>query len=87
MRRRILWGIVFALVVPLLTLSAQRFRRGSPGNDPNPNVDYNGQFTFAEAGKNKRAQSKALHEMLKPAVDTLRAMEGIPDKLKAMLPR
>jgi hypothetical protein len=46
MRRRILWGIVVALAVPLLTLSAQRFRRGSPGNDPNPNVDYNGQFTF-----------------------------------------
>ena len=46
MRRRILWMIAVALTVPLLTLSAQRFRRGSPGNDPNPNLDYNGQFTF-----------------------------------------
>jgi hypothetical protein len=46
MRRRILWIIALALTVPLLTLSAQRFRRGSPGNDPNPNVAYNGQFTF-----------------------------------------
>jgi hypothetical protein len=46
MRRRILWVIALALTVPLLTLSAQRFRRGSPGNDPSPNVAYNGQFTF-----------------------------------------
>jgi len=47
MRRRVLWVILLALMVPLLTLSAQRFRgRRSPGSDPNPNVTYNGQFTF-----------------------------------------
>jgi hypothetical protein len=46
MKRRILWLVALAIIVPLFTVSAQRFRRGSPGNDPNPNVTYDGRFTF-----------------------------------------
>lgn len=48
MRRRRTWVVLLLLAVPLLTLAAQRgrFRRNSPGNNPNPNVTYNGRFTF-----------------------------------------
>lgn len=47
MRRRGLWLLVLALMIPILAVSAQRFRgRRAPGSDPNPNVTYNGQFTF-----------------------------------------
>jgi hypothetical protein len=34
------------LSLPLLALPAQRFRRGSPGETPQPNVRYDGRFTF-----------------------------------------
>lgn len=47
MTRRWRWVLAATLVLPLLTLAAQRgFRRGSPGNNPNPNVAYDGRFTF-----------------------------------------
>ena len=39
MRRRGLWLLVLALMIPILAVSAQRFRgRRAPGSDPNPNV-------------------------------------------------
>ncbi|MCC6318528.1 MAG: DUF4159 domain-containing protein [Gemmatimonadaceae bacterium] len=44
-RRWLRIGIVLAVVLPL-TLAAQRRFRGSPGNNPNPNVTYDGRFTF-----------------------------------------
>lgn len=46
MTRRARWWIAALLTLPLLTLPAQRFRRGSPGETPNPNVRYDGRFTF-----------------------------------------
>jgi hypothetical protein len=41
------WLLVLAVALPVLTVAAQRGRfRGSPGNNPNPNVAYDGRFTF-----------------------------------------
>jgi hypothetical protein len=41
------WVLILAIVVPLLTVAAQRRGfRGSPGDNPNPNVAYDGRFTF-----------------------------------------
>jgi len=44
--RRTRWGLLVLLSLPLLALPAQRFRRGSPGETPQPNVRYDGRFTF-----------------------------------------
>jgi hypothetical protein len=44
-RRSHVWWLL-VLVLPLLALPAQRFRRASPGETPNPNVAYDGRFTF-----------------------------------------
>ncbi len=38
--------LALALLVPALALGAQRFRRTSPGEHPNPNARYDGRFTF-----------------------------------------
>jgi hypothetical protein len=50
MTRRRVWWLLFLLVVvlPALTMAAQGFRRRSQnrGDDPNPNVAYDGRFTF-----------------------------------------
>ena len=46
MTRRTRWWFAAILILPLLALPAQRFRRGSPGDRPNPNVAYDGRFTF-----------------------------------------
>ncbi len=46
MRRRWIWIAVLAVLVPVLTVAAQRRFRGSPGSNPNANVDYDGRFTF-----------------------------------------
>lgn len=47
MKRRWTWLAVLAVLLPVLTITAQRGRgRRSPGNDPNPNVVYDGRFTF-----------------------------------------
>ncbi len=46
MTRRTRWGLLVLLSLPLLALPAQRFRRGSPGETPQPNVRYDGRFTF-----------------------------------------
>ncbi|MCU0636686.1 MAG: DUF4159 domain-containing protein, partial [Gemmatimonadaceae bacterium] len=46
MRTRLRWLVVALLALPLVAMSAQRFRRGSPGASPNPNVRYDGRFTF-----------------------------------------
>lgn len=46
MTRRTRWWLVALLTLPMLALPAQRFRRGSPGERPNPNVKYDGRFTF-----------------------------------------
>jgi len=42
------WTLVLAALVvfPLLTVAAQRRFRASPGENPNPNVAYDGRFTF-----------------------------------------
>ena len=40
------WFLAAMLALPMLALPAQRFRRGSPGEHPNPNVAYDGRFTF-----------------------------------------
>ncbi|MCC7051908.1 MAG: DUF4159 domain-containing protein [Gemmatimonadaceae bacterium] len=45
-RRRLRWWIAGLLVLPLLALPAQRFRRGSPGETPSKNAQYTGRFTF-----------------------------------------
>jgi hypothetical protein len=46
MTRRQRWWRLALLSLPLLALPAQRFRRSSPGETPNPNVRYDGRFTF-----------------------------------------
>jgi hypothetical protein len=46
MIRRRRWWRAALLILPLLALPAQRFRRSSPGETPNPNVKYDGRFTF-----------------------------------------
>lgn len=46
MRRVVLWILAISLAIPLVTLTAQRFRRRSPGSEPNANVVYTGRFTF-----------------------------------------
>ena len=46
MTRRVRWGLLALLSLPLLALPAQRFRRGSPGENATPNVRYDGRFTF-----------------------------------------
>lgn len=46
MTRRSRWWIVALVSLPLLALPAQRGRRSSPGETPNPNVRYDGRFTF-----------------------------------------
>jgi len=48
MLRRHRWAIALVLLVPLLTVAAQGFRRGrqSPGREPNANVAYDGRLTF-----------------------------------------
>jgi hypothetical protein len=46
MTRRPRWWVVALLALPILALPAQRFRRNSPGEHPNPNVAYDGRFTF-----------------------------------------
>lgn len=46
MTRRTRWWFFALLSLPLLALPAQRFRRSSPGETPNPNVRYDGRFTF-----------------------------------------
>jgi len=46
MTRRTRWGLLALLSLPLLALPAQRFRRGSPGENAQPNVRYDGRFTF-----------------------------------------
>ena len=46
MTRRTRWWLFALLSLPLLALPAQRFRRSSPGETPNPNVRYDGRFTF-----------------------------------------
>jgi hypothetical protein len=40
------WLLVLAVIVPVLTVAAQRRGRSSPGNNANPNVAYDGRFTF-----------------------------------------
>ena len=45
-RRRTRWFLVALISLPLLALPAQRGRRASPGETPNPNVRYDGRFTF-----------------------------------------
>ena len=45
-RRRTRWWLVIVLSLPILALPAQRFRRSSPGATPNPNLAYDGRFTF-----------------------------------------
>lgn len=37
---------ILAVMLPVLTVAAQRRFRGSPGQNPNPNVAYDGRFTF-----------------------------------------
>jgi hypothetical protein len=37
---------ILAILLPVLTVAAQRRFRGSPGSNPNPNVEYDGRFTF-----------------------------------------
>jgi hypothetical protein len=37
---------MLAVLLPVLTIAAQRRFRGSPGSNPNPNVAYDGRFTF-----------------------------------------
>jgi len=44
--RRTRWWLAVLLSLPLLVLPAQRFRSGSPGETPNPNVRYDGRYTF-----------------------------------------
>ena len=46
MTRRNRWWLFALISLPLLALPAQRFRRSSPGETPNPNVRYDGRFTF-----------------------------------------
>ncbi|HNV77034.1 MAG TPA: DUF4159 domain-containing protein [Gemmatimonadaceae bacterium] len=48
MRRWRRWGLALLVLLPALTVAAQGFRgrRRAPGNDPNPNVPYDGRFTF-----------------------------------------
>jgi Domain of unknown function (DUF4159) len=46
MTRRRRWPWLLLVAVPALTLAAQGFRRRAPGRDPNPNVAYDGRFTF-----------------------------------------
>ncbi len=46
MKRIILWLLAISLAIPLVTLTAQRFRRRSPGSEPAANVPYTGRFTF-----------------------------------------
>ena len=47
MTRRRAWLLALALAIPLMTAAAQGFRRRqSPGRNPNPNVAYDGRFTF-----------------------------------------
>ncbi len=46
MTRRTRWWLAALIILPMLALPAQRFRRGSPGERPNPNVRYDGRFTF-----------------------------------------
>lgn len=46
MMRRRRWIVLMILALPLLAVPAQRFRRASPGETPNPNVSYDGRFTF-----------------------------------------
>ncbi len=46
MTRRGRLGLLVLLSLPLLALPAQRFRRGSPGENATPNVRYDGRFTF-----------------------------------------
>lgn len=47
MNRRRAWMLAIVLAIPLATLIAQRGgRRRAPGNEPNPNVAYDGRFTF-----------------------------------------
>lgn len=48
MSRRIKWVLVLAVMLPILGISAQRFRgrRESPGANPAANVTYDGRFTF-----------------------------------------
>ncbi len=46
MTRRTRWWLAALLSLPLLALPAQRFWRASPGETPNPNVRYDGRFTF-----------------------------------------
>ena len=43
-RRWTLLALLFAL--PLLAVPAQRFRRTSPGEKPNPNAKYDGRYVF-----------------------------------------
>lgn len=45
-RRRLAW-LALAVLVPVLTIAGQGWRRrSSPGQEPNPNVAYDGRFTF-----------------------------------------
>ena len=47
MNRRRAWMLAIVLAIPLATLIAQRGgRRRAPGTEPNPNVAYDGRFTF-----------------------------------------
>ncbi|MCU0635212.1 MAG: DUF4159 domain-containing protein [Gemmatimonadaceae bacterium] len=40
------WLVLALLALPIVAMSAQRFGRRSPGETPNPNVGYDGRFTF-----------------------------------------